>query len=308
MNQISCDLRTQLRAIFYILYLDNLFINILLVNALRQLDIEIMRIMQVNALELSLSLIQLKHAKESLKWEYLKTVIVDNILYFLWQDNNQILSITTAYNLTDMVIRSRKRPSSTHTSASITWPVFESLSIKDLPILTVINVYNHYMSEVDTANWYHADFTTLQSQNLCYWKPLFHWLLDIVLTNNYLLAKASRRPQIEEFRWYYNYQQFLEALAKALMTYDKAPEHKQILRLHQTYCVYCQKNQNWKSKHQQQWFFGAEITNVGGGSGGGCGNCGGQFRGSRTQWECIKCNIALCKIEDCWCLWHENLN
>ena len=51
----------------YILYLDNFFINILLVKTLKQLDIEIMRITQINAKELSLSLIQLKHTKESLK-------------------------------------------------------------------------------------------------------------------------------------------------------------------------------------------------------------------------------------------------
>jgi len=51
----------------YILYLDNLFINSLLAKALRQLDIGVMRTTQVNASGLSLSLIQLKHAKESLK-------------------------------------------------------------------------------------------------------------------------------------------------------------------------------------------------------------------------------------------------
>ena len=51
----------------YILYLDNLFINSLLVKTLRQLDIEVMRTIQVNALELSLTIAQLKHSKKSLK-------------------------------------------------------------------------------------------------------------------------------------------------------------------------------------------------------------------------------------------------
>ena len=139
---------------------------------------------------------------------------------------------------------------------------------------------------------------------MCYWKPLFHWLLDIALANSYLLAKASHRSQIEESKKYYIYWQFLKVLAKILMIYDKVSEHKQILRSNQIYCVYCQKNQNWKSKNQQQQSFGTEITNIGGGSGG----CGGQFRGSRTQWGCVKCNIALCKVGDCWRLWHENLN
>jgi hypothetical protein len=51
----------------YILYFDNLFINIFLVDALEQLDIEVIKIIQINTSELSLSLIQLKYAKESLK-------------------------------------------------------------------------------------------------------------------------------------------------------------------------------------------------------------------------------------------------
>ena len=210
------------------------------------------------------------------------------------------MGITTAYNLTDTVIRTRKRPSSTSTSASITRPVFGDLPVKKLPIPVAINAYNHYMGGVDTANRYRADFTTLRPQNYCYWKPLFHWLLDIVLTNSYLLAKASRRPRIGESKQYYTYRRFLEALAKALITYSEALEHKQILRSKQTYCAYCQKNQNWKPKHQQQRSFGTDITNIRSGS--GCN------WGSKTQWGCIKCNIALCKIGDCWRLWHQNLN
>ena len=53
-----------------------------------------------------------------------------------------------------MIIRSCKRSSATSTSASITRSVFEDLSVKDLPILTTIDAYNHYMSGVDTANQY----------------------------------------------------------------------------------------------------------------------------------------------------------
>ena len=81
------------------------------------------------------------------------------------------------------------------------------------------------MGGVDIANRYRADFTTLRPKNYRYWKPLFHWLLDIVLANSYLLAKASRTPRIGESRDYYNYQRFLELLYKALITYGEAPEH-----------------------------------------------------------------------------------
>ena len=209
--------------------------------------------------------------------------------------------MTTAYNLTDTVMRSRKRPSTTSTSASIVRPIFGDSARKDLLIPVAINAYNHYMGGVDIANRLRADFTTLQTQNMRYWRPLFHWLLDIVLANSYLLAKASRRPRIGESKWYYSYRRFLEALAKALMTYGEAPEHTQIRRPKRAYCAYCRRNQlNWKPKHQGQ-AFGTDITNNG-------DSYRDWFRGSKTRWECIKCNIPLCKIGDCWRLWHENLN
>ena len=51
----------------YTLYLDNLFNNILLADALTQLKIEIMRTARVNVIELPLSIIQLKNIKKSLK-------------------------------------------------------------------------------------------------------------------------------------------------------------------------------------------------------------------------------------------------
>jgi Transposase IS4 len=136
----------------YILYTDNLFTNRLLAKALSKLDIGIMGTTRVTASGLPPELIRLKKAKELLKWGHLKIIILDNILYFLWQDNNRVLGITTAYNLTDTVIRARKRPSSTSTSASITRPVFGDLPVKKLPIPTAINAYNHYMGGVDTAN------------------------------------------------------------------------------------------------------------------------------------------------------------
>ncbi len=68
----------------FILYLDNLFINLSLATALEQLDIEVMRTVWVNALNLLKEIVQLKYAKESLKWEHLKILITKNVAFFLW--------------------------------------------------------------------------------------------------------------------------------------------------------------------------------------------------------------------------------
>ena len=144
--------------------------------------------------------------------------------------------------MTDTIIRSHNRPSSISTNISITRSIFRPSPRKKLPILVAINVYNYYMSGVDIVNQYQATFTTLQHRSNRYWKPLFHWLLDIALTNSYLLAKASYRLKIGKSKRYYTYRWFLEALAKALMTYSEAPEHNQVLRPTRAYYAYCRKN------------------------------------------------------------------
>jgi hypothetical protein len=76
------------------------------------------------------------------------------------------------------------------------------------------------MGGVDIANQLRAGYTTLRHQNLRYWKPLFYWLLDIALTNSYLLYKAI----IEPSGHHRGHQKYLEALAKDLMDYSKPLE------------------------------------------------------------------------------------
>ena len=72
----------------YTLYLDNLFTNVLLVNALAELGIRVMGTTCITALGLPLGLAQLKQAKAPLVWGHLETIIVKGVLCFLWQDNN----------------------------------------------------------------------------------------------------------------------------------------------------------------------------------------------------------------------------
>ena len=80
-------------AIGYILYLDNLFTNIPLATALGQLGIGVMGTTRANASGLPLSLVQLKQAKESLKWGHLETATAEQAVCFLWQDNARVLGM-----------------------------------------------------------------------------------------------------------------------------------------------------------------------------------------------------------------------
>ena len=60
-----------------------------------------------------------------------------------------------------MIIKSCKKSSSISTSVSIIKSIFEDSACKDLSISAVIEVYNHYISEIDIANQLWAVFTTL---------------------------------------------------------------------------------------------------------------------------------------------------
>jgi len=48
---------------------------------------------QANASGLPLSLVQLKQAKESLKWGHLETATAEQAVCFLWQDNARVLGM-----------------------------------------------------------------------------------------------------------------------------------------------------------------------------------------------------------------------
>ena len=145
------------------------------------------------------------------------------------------------------------------------------------------------------TNQHRAAFTTLRHQNHPYWKPLFNWLLNIGLVNSYLLAKVSGLV-IGRPRCHRRHRQFQEALVKTLMVYHEIPEHNQIRRPTRAYYAFCRKHQlHWQPKYQRS--FGANITNI-----------VSRFQGSSTQWGCDSCNIPLCKIGNCWRLWHEKFN
>jgi len=289
----------------YTLYLDNLFTNVPLATALGELGIGVMGTTRATASGLPKELAQLKQAKKPLEWGYLETAITNSPQCFLWQDNNRVLGMTTAYNLTDTVIRPRKRPSATSTSAAITRPIFGDSAVKDLPIPIAIDAYNHHMGGVDIANQLREGFTTLRTQNNRYWKPLFFWLLDIALVNSYLLSKVSRELEIGPSKGNHDHRKFQDALVEALVAYSDTPsqEHQGVARPTRAYCAYCRTNlSNWHPKNQQSRRFGVDITNI---SGNSRGQEQKRLRGSKVKWGCNQCNVPLCKTGDCWQLWHK---
>ena len=82
-------------------------------------------------------------------------MMVDFCLCFVWQDNNAIITITTAYSLhreKDQVTVNRYWLKATSTNANITQSIFGGFHEKMLDISIPINDYNHHINGVDISS------------------------------------------------------------------------------------------------------------------------------------------------------------
>jgi len=100
----------------------------------------------------------------------------------------------------------RKRPPLTASGARQTRKVFGDEVEKELPIPTFIFYYNYYMCGVDIADQRRSYFITQRIHRKT-WKPLWHFLLDTVICNCFLLSsytptnrQANRKDGHKQFR------------------------------------------------------------------------------------------------------------
>ena len=152
-QQVPLYLCEQVRRLFstelFIVFLDNLFLNVNVAHALLAINFAIMGTTRKNVTSLPLSFTNIlaknkeakkdeesnekKKKKQPLAYNSILAVIINYCLCFLWQDNNAVLAITTAYSLyhsIDRVQRKRKRPSSTSTNAKQAHVCFKGQSQK----------------------------------------------------------------------------------------------------------------------------------------------------------------------------------
>ena len=83
----------------YVVFLDNLFLNVSVAHALLKFDIGCMGTTRKNAEGLPSDLLEAKAANRVLQWNQRVALVVGRTLCFLWQDNNAVLGITTAFSL-----------------------------------------------------------------------------------------------------------------------------------------------------------------------------------------------------------------
>jgi Transposase IS4 len=107
----------------------------------------------------------------------------------------------------------RKRPKETSTSAKTARVVFGKEYQKLLEIPEHIDDYNHRAKAVDQGDQLKCYTPGLRPIKRGGWQSIFHWLLNTVLVNSYLLSFHSDVPESQRFRTQYA---FRKAVQRAL--------------------------------------------------------------------------------------------
>lgn len=204
-----------------ILFMDNYFSESKIAKKLMAVKIAICETMKPNRTNIPELLVKMKQAyAKNISYGILAAMIQNDVLMIAWQDNNLVLTLTTAYdvkNVDDNVSKKRKRPSRTNTNARVVLSAFkennENVWEKKFKIPKIFHYYNKHMGKINRFN---ALITTYSSQRACNrtWMSQFHWKLNESFTNAFKLCEP-----IEMFRQ--EYQTFLEQIIMRLFEEGK---------------------------------------------------------------------------------------
>lgn len=246
------------------------------------------------------------------------------VLELAWKDSNIVLFMSTVHDGRSYVSSMRKRPANTSTGARMTRLVFCDDPVKELDIPDLTDDYNCYMGGVDNADQLRSYYTTLRSKRKTWktWKALFHFLLNIVIVNCYLLS--SYKPFAYRANREESHKQFRKDLRKALfqqstrpaqihsrpprpstdnIIYEPAKEHKLVkLWNKQHSCSACieARRKTTDRPHRGRRKALSELSENTVKKPRGSKDWKRPARAPRTLWGCSICRIPFCTKATCW--------
>ena len=247
-----------------------------------------------------------------LDWGELFSVADENVVQFAWKDAQVVLFTSTVHDGHSTVVRPRKRPhNATQREIATTWG---SSYVKDKPIPTTIDDYNHHMGAVDQADQSRKCYDRRTRQRRT-WMPLFKFLLQSSVCNAAKLwiearPTSSQRSQTLTFRR--NVAIGLLSRTKAASNGLRGVQSKQQQTRPQGLCkgpslmgwkdgrtcTSCQSNGRRIAGKKRQFgeISGSELN-----SRQGQGQSQSQqSRPRRTTYGCTTCQVAVCNTSICW--------
>lgn len=241
------------------------------------------------------------------------------VLQFAWKDQNVVLFMTTVHTGHETVKRKRRRAAKTATNARTSRAVFGEEAFKELSVPEFIDMYNHFMNGVDITDQLRSYYTT-QRIHIKNWKPLWHFLLDVAVTNAHEIAHSKPERPYAEPSNHFTHRNFRRKLASDLFArserigderYNKhvealtghvrhaaIPDHgKQVKMQGKKRCVACVcAGRKAKSSTAIKPLQELSVNSMQGGE---------KRRPPFSMYGCALCSINLCKNSACWI---EHLN
>jgi hypothetical protein len=182
----------------YVVWLDNLFSSTKLFAYLRELGYGATGTARTNSGICAdfVARKQIDKKKDSIPWGtlYSAPTIDNNVLQYAWKDNALVLFLSTTHDSKheQLVIRHRKRPSKTSSSAKTARIPFGSEPSKDLPIPKFVDDYNDHMGQVDQADQLRATNPGLRRVVRGGWHALWNFIFNVTLVNSFLLSDYTK--------------------------------------------------------------------------------------------------------------------
>jgi hypothetical protein len=247
-------------------------------------------------------------AKDQIPWGtlYKRPSEDQNILFLAWKDNALVLFQSTISDGSRTVVRTRKRPKETSSSAKTSRVPFGNSPTKELEIPQFIDDYNHQMNAVDRGDQLRSYNAGLRRIRKGGWHAIWHFLFNVVLVNSYLLSFYSK---VSITRKYTSQLDFRIELYTALIKESKKKVRKRKIDIPENHelehrierlgslrdCYVCKERGHARVPKKRQIL--GEIS----------ANSRPNQRPRASRSGCIACQVPLCTTGDCFEWYHENM-
>ncbi|KAJ0132543.1 Uncharacterized protein HZ326_24374 [Fusarium oxysporum f. sp. albedinis] len=220
-----------------------------------------------------------------------------------WKDNALVLFLTTVFKGNERLECIRKKPTTDQMQARPIQRFFGDDPVKQISIPSIAAIYNNEMNAVDRGDQMRAYWGLDRRVRRGGWKALaWDFLLEIALVNSFILQQRGQprwKAEISQGSWRQRLvNDLMEAYAPKTQSrkrfrtgneFTPTLQHTRV-RKGKSECLACQglRLDQRRSRRSK-----AALSAISGNS----------RRAPQSRYRCQECNVALCRLGNCWDLW-----